>query len=165
MLQIAKRKRVTLKLLSRLETLSLHWSGRSLICGRMDCPMCVYERPRTKCYCMARMNEEVGLLEMQSTLRDLIHKEMEQRNMQSPAGLTMILNRSSQKRPWQCTEAKVFPVDYMPPTRLIEEAASLFRVPDTTELTTWPQFVIVAAAAHRGLLRGATLPFEEPLSI
>lgn len=161
MIQLSKRTQAKLMILTELHPLRVHWSGRSLICPTTDCPLCEFERPRAKYYCLADDAGGPDILEVQSSLYDLIGDLLFQHDKQSAAGLQMHLQRPSNKRPWKCDDSRWVQAKPAPPTLLIDLAASLFRIPDTEEMFSWQDFRLAAGNAHRHFIRESVLPFSD----
>lgn len=163
MVTLGKRTTAVLRVRSLVETLNVHFTTRSLVCGRLECPMCVYERARQRWYVGCDIDGTTDILEVPQSLLTCIFDARNRLGVPTTVGLVLQLSRPNNRRPWKVTKEKYSRADALPQSQLVLFAANLFRVEIPDELPDWMEFREIAAAAHRGLLQAAVLPFKYPL--
>lgn len=157
MIDLSKRKVATLQLCSPLRSLPIHYAGRSYVCSGDGCPMCLFERPRTRWYGAARTSGSPSLIEIGSSLADLIFTELRKDTNLQIVGLCMALTRSDKRRPWAITQLRQIECREINEQTIIWLAADLFRVPSSYGIETWSELKAAAGQAHRPALKAACL--------
>jgi hypothetical protein len=163
MFSIAKRRAVNFRIRSEIFTLPVHFTTRTLVCSQGECPVCPYERNRYRSYFAIECQNHVDVIEAPPTLIHTVDEKIIEHRLQTPVGLCLSLERSSNRRPWKCNASKLSQCPGIDESFLVENVAVMFRITLPAELPSWKEFRKLAAAAHRPFLAKSVLPFVDPL--
>lgn len=159
-LTLSKFRDVVFQVLTdRLFCVPIHWLGRTVMCCGEDCPACGYRLPRLMYYMGVQLSSQCRVVEVPSSVAQLMVEACNQVGVSSPLGLAVKMVRGGQRDCWKLMDVgrAQLAADPMSGRVVAQQLALAMRVGGPTDMEGFKEWHARVRVTTRPVLRSVHL--------